>query len=280
MRRGVELAAADSARRVSRNPRLDSEVVSLADIAESRQRAGQTGAIQVVDARHRRPVIDLVLAADAAAEIRAPDAPFAALEAQRLERNPHFRGPAVGIHLRRHGPHGIPARVDVAPFVGNLRVGLRAGRVGGKDEAVAAIRERVEQQFERILFAGREVLADVVDDQRRGHRVVAADADVQRVAVEQEAHRRALGRGLPFVRLGLNEVGGGLRGDPRLVVEDAVERDRRPRLDGRDDARIRGGGRPSRERTQRGTQDKPRPAAEARTTQDLSGKWHVRGARS
>src|SRR6185369_5387073 len=129
-----ELAAADSACRVSRHPWLDPEVVSLADIAESRQRAGQTGAIQVVDARHRRPVIDLVLAADAAAEIRAPDAPFAALEAQRLERNPHFGGPAVGIHLCRHGPYRIPARVDVAPFVGNLGVGLRPGRVGGKDE--------------------------------------------------------------------------------------------------------------------------------------------------
>ena len=57
--------------------------------------------------------------------------------------------------------------------------------------------------------------------------VVADDADVERVAIEGEAHLGQLGRRLPFVRLGLQEIRGRLRRPPDLFVERAVERDRR-----------------------------------------------------
>ena len=107
----------------------------------------------------------------------------------------------------------------------------RAGGVGGEHEAVAAIGEGVEDHLEAVLLAGREVLADVVDDQHRRRRVVADDADVERVAIVGDAHLGELGRRLPFVRLGLDEVVCRLRGAPRLFVERAVDRHRRARLD-------------------------------------------------
>ena len=187
------------------------------------------GAIEVVDARHRRPVVDLVLPADAPAEVHTPDAIGAALEAQRLERNADLGRPAARVAPGRDRPHRVPAGVDVAPFVGNLRVGLRAGGVGHEDEAVAAIGEGVEDHLEGVLLAGDEILADVVDDHAGGIGVVADDADVERVAIEGEAHLGQLGGGLPFVRLGLDESGRAAAVAPDLFVEGAVEHDRRQR---------------------------------------------------
>ena len=222
--------AAEAARGVGRDPRLQPQVSSLARVGQPGERSGQTGAIQVVHARDGRPVVDLVLPADAAAEVHAPDAVRAPLEAQRLERDADLRRPPGRIPLRGHGPHRVPARVDVPPFVRDLRVRFGARRIHDEDEPVAAIGERVEDHLEAVLLAGREVLADVVDDERGRRRVVADDADVERVVVVGDAHVGQLGRRLPFMRLGLHEVAGRLRRAPHLFVERAVERDWRARF--------------------------------------------------
>src|SRR5204862_673753 len=109
--------AAGAARRVCGGERLDAQVVPLARVRQPGQRAAERCAIEVVDARHGRPVIDLVLAPDATAEVDAPDPAVAALEPQRLEWNPHFSRPAVATTLRRDGPDRVPARIHFAPFV-------------------------------------------------------------------------------------------------------------------------------------------------------------------
>src|SRR6185436_17885300 len=163
----IEPLAADTARQIGANPRLQPEVPSLAGVRQARQRARHAGAIEVVDARHRRPVIDFVLAPDAAAEIDAPDAVGAPLEPQRLERNPDLGRPAALAAGRRHGPHRVPAGVDVAPIVGNLRVRSLARHGDDADLALAAIGQVNEDYLHAVLLAGGEVLADVVDDQRR-----------------------------------------------------------------------------------------------------------------
>jgi hypothetical protein len=205
------------------------------------------------------------------AEIDTPDAIGAALESQRLERNPDLRRPPRLASRRRHGPDRVPIRVDVAPFVGDLRVGFRADGVDREHEAVAAIGKRIEDQLEAVLLAGSEVLADVVDDQRRRRRVVADDADVECVGVVGETDLGRLGGLLALVWLRLDEITRRLRHAPRLFVERPVDGDRRPRLDRADEpAAVRrlqlqraviGRGRCRRQ--QQRTNEKPRPAAGA-----------------
>ena len=111
------------------------------------------------------------------------------------------------------------------PFVGDLRVGLRALRVGREDEAVAAIGKRIEQHLERVLIAAGEVLADLVDDDAGGIGVAAERADVEIVGVVGDAHFGDLGGRLAFVRIGLDEVRGRHRARPDLFVERAVDHD-------------------------------------------------------
>ena len=130
----------------------------------------------------------------------------------------------------RHGPDRVPARVDVASLVRDLRVRLRAQGVDDEHEPVAAIREGIEDHFEAVLLASHEILPDVVHDHARRVRVVARDADVDRVAVEDDADFGRFAGGLPFVRLGLNESVGRLGEPPRLFVERAVDDDRRARF--------------------------------------------------
>src|SRR5439155_18923889 len=105
------------------------------------------------------------LAPDAAAEVNAPDPIGAALEPQRLERNPHLNRPSVAAAFRCDGPDRVPAWIHLPPFIRDLRVELRADGVGHEDEAVAAIGEGVEDQLEAVLLGGIEVFPDVDDDE-------------------------------------------------------------------------------------------------------------------
>ncbi len=267
---GVEFPAAEGARRVGTDPRFDPQVPSLARIGQPRQCAGQAGTIQVVDTRHRGPVIDFVLAADPPAEIDAPNPIGARFETERLERNAQFSRPTGGVAPGRHRPHRIPAGVDVASLIGDLGVGLGPDGVGHEDEPVAAVGEGVENELERVLFARDEVLADVVDDQARRIAAVTDDADVERVAIEGQAHFGALRRRLPFMRFCLEELRRRHGNPPHLFVERSIQCDGRPCLDGIDgpatvgrlEREIRGGDRRGQEQSQK---KKPRPTAEAVT---------------
>ena len=207
------------------------------------QRAGEAGAIQVVDARHRRPVVDLVLAADAAAEVDAPDVAGAALEAQRLERNPDLGRPAVGVApasppTTRASQLVLTSRPSLAICVSDF---APAG-VGDEDEAVAAIGERVEQHLERVLLARREVLADVVDDRRLPER--SRQRTPMYSASASKAMRTSVGSvaGSPSCGSAWTKPVAGRSRAPDLLVERAVDLDRRARLDGADDAPAVGAG--------------------------------------
>ncbi len=127
---------------------------------------------------------------------------------------------------RRDPPHRVPVRVDVAAFVGDLRVGLRAFGIGRKHKAVAPIAERVEQDFERVLIATGKVLADLVDDDAGGTLIEAADADVEVILVEEDSHFGAFRRWFAFLRFGLHESCRGRRRGPGVLAQIAVEGDR------------------------------------------------------
>ena len=179
----------------------------------------EPGAVKVVDARHGRPVVDFVLAADPPAEVHTPAPIVAAFEAQRLERNAQLGRPPAASRLVATVQTASQLRVDVAPFVRDLRIGLCARGVDDEYETIPAIRKGVEDHLEAVLIAGGEVLADVVNDQARRVGVVADDADIECVIVVHNAHFRRLACGGPLMRLRLDKIGRRLGDAPDFFLE-------------------------------------------------------------
>ncbi len=227
-----EVAAAERPHGAAEQVRLHADVAALGQVGQAGERAGRRRPHQAEGSGHRRPVGDFGLPADAAREVQAPEMSVARFETQRLEGDPELGGPALGRGRRGHPPHGVPVRVDVATFVGNLRVGAGAAGVGREDEAVTAIGEGVEQHLEGVLLGAGEVLADVVDDDGGGIGITAPRADVEELVVEGDIDFGGLGRRKPFARIRLDERVGRRGRLPHRVVENAVHRDRRRRAHG------------------------------------------------
>ncbi len=205
---------------------LHPDVAALRQVGQAGERAGRRGPHDRERARHRRPVGDLVLPPDPPGEVDAPVVPAARLEAQRLERNAELGRPAFGPDPAGHPPDGVPVRVHVAAFVGDLRIGSGPLGVGAEDEAVAPIGEGVEQHLEGVLLGAGEVLADLVDDDAGRIGIAAQRADVEIVGVVGHAHFGGLAGRLALDRIGLHEAGGRHRGAPDGLVEHAVDHDR------------------------------------------------------
>ena len=158
--------------------------------------------------------------------LQAPRLDGVAREAELGERDAEFGRPAQGVDAGRHVPDGVPGRVEIGA-VGSVPVGLHAGRVRGEGHAAEVVVEGVEDDLDVVEPLGIRVPAH----QARAHAggalgVEHAGADVERVAVEEEADLGALRGGLALARLGLREVPQRLDRLPGDVVEAAVEHDR------------------------------------------------------
>ena len=114
------------------------------------QRAGQRYAVDIINSRQRGPEAVLILAPHRALEIDPPALPLGVAEFQRLEGNGDLGRPPVFHHARLDGPHRIPVFVDLAAFIGYLRIPLGSAGVDGKLIAIALVVEGIEDDLKRI----------------------------------------------------------------------------------------------------------------------------------
>ena len=192
---------------------------------EAGELARQRHPRQIERAWHRRPEIHLVLSTDVSREVDPPAWGRVEVESQHLERYRHLHDPSVSNALRLHGPHRIPARIDLASFIRDLPVAACARQVRHEDISVGAIAKRIEQYLKVVLQILRKVLLPVVDDDAVGLTIVQIRADVEMLGVEQHADIRALGGRIASVWFALGETGRRTSGFPFRFVKAPVHDD-------------------------------------------------------
>ena len=147
--------------------------------------------------------------------------------AQRFERNRELRDPSSIEPSHFALPHGVPVGV-VGALVECERVEERAERRDAEQEAVAAVVERVERNGEVVVVPEvRAVAAHFVQDHSLGVAIPATARDVQVVIVEQHPRLGPFTRRRALLWFGLNEVCERLGLAIRLLVQLAVDLDRR-----------------------------------------------------
>ena len=212
---------------------FDLDVAARRGRFETHQRPGRrdaedTGRPAAAAGRDGQPrqIGVLVLAADAAAKLNAPDVRRLRPVAERLERNLHLDRPAAVEAAGPHVPHRVPVGVRVA-LVRELLVGAPAERVGVEHEAVAAVVERVEERAEVVVLAelGGVAAHLVRNPLAPGRRVPHPGGDVDIRVVEHDPRLGRLGRGRAGVGNVLDEVGDRRHRLVDRLVEDAVEAD-------------------------------------------------------
>ena len=170
-----------------------------------------------------RPLIDLVAAQDKPAELESPRLHRVARKSQLTERNADLRRPAVGVDVRHDLPDRVPARVtarraDAQPVLfGPRRIDVEHG-------PAQVVVKPVDHDLDEVRA---EIVVAPDEGRAHGRRVVHLRADIQGVVVEQEPHLGALRRRLPDVGVDLQELGHRRRLLPRLVVQPAIDHDRR-----------------------------------------------------
>jgi len=178
-----------------------------------------------VDAGERRPVRVLVQASITPQEIDTPNLGGGIVEAKCFEGDGDLGDPAKLGDPALGVPHAVPIHVELAAFVDELRVELRARGVRLEHVAVALVVEGVEHDPEGITRARIEVAGQVVDDELVRFGVIGDGAEIEILVVIENAHfRRGAGR-LAFARIVLEEVGGERRITPVGLVEPSVDDD-------------------------------------------------------
>ncbi|MDF1501647.1 hypothetical protein, partial [Roseisolibacter sp. H3M3-2] len=132
-------------------------------------------------------------------------------------------------------PDGVPQRVALG-VVEDRAVGLHAARVEREAPRGAAVVVAVDRDVRPVGVDAAGVAARELRGDRVGAAVVQAEADVQRLPVEQHAHLGALGGRGARGRDGLDEVDGRRGVVPRALVEAAVDAALGARGGARDDA--------------------------------------------
>ena len=192
----------------------------------------------------RAPQRLLALPANEALHVEAPRLGAVVRRvAQAAKRDRELRRPALGRAARGDPPHRAPVGVVARALVAHQRLELRAVRVGGEQERVPVVVERVDQDRDAVVARpDRPVvearlqqpvaLQDPADHPLR-LAVERAHADVERRVVVQHAHLGRLARRLALLRLALPEARGRLGQRPRRLVEDTVDLQRRLHAQGR-----------------------------------------------
>ena len=174
--------------------------------------------------RHERRV--LVVPDDAPLDVEAPHLLPARTVAQRLERDDRLESPAAVEASDLHTPDGVPVLVPAA-LVADLAVHPPADGIDDELHRVSAVVERVEHDTD-VLSQSHAVPAHVVGHPFRfGRRAQAAGGDIEVRVVERHPDFRLLLGDFPFVRQYLDEAGSGRQVPVHLLVERAVDVERR-----------------------------------------------------
>jgi hypothetical protein len=205
--------------------RLDPQVPSSSQPAQSLDASGERDALDVVDARQRCPVTVLVQPPHLTLEVDTPALNVIAGESQGAKRNSDLRIPPGLRDARLNVPDGIPVRVVLAPLVRHLRVPLRARWIGRELIPVSLVVKGIQNDAERVVVAGVEILLQVIDDDPRRLLVSRKYGEVQRLIVIEHANFGVVRRGHAFPRFVLNEAGRDRCIAPRRFVECAIDDD-------------------------------------------------------
>ena len=163
-----------------------------------------------------------VLALDDPLEIDAPEIGVAPLEAELVEGDAHFDGPAEAVDPGGALPDAVPGRVELL-VVGEGAVLDGAGRIDTEIVAAPAVVIGIEADVEQVGF-GRLVAPPEAAGDPGGLGVEEAGGDVDVVAVESHPDGRRFGGGLPVRRVALGEAARARR-LPDAFGEDAVDGD-------------------------------------------------------
>jgi hypothetical protein len=207
------------------------------------QRGGGSHPAHTADAecrRDQRQIGNLVLPLHQPTEVDAPGLRAVAAVAQRLERNLDFERPAALETAGLHEPDAVPARVLLV--VGHHHVAQRAERIGLEQVAVPAIVQRVDDEGEVLVAEDVAVVApQLVGDLALRVAVPAARRNVQAASVEENPGVGFFGGRRSLARLLLDEIGDRLDERIDLLVQVAVNLQRRVEPHGADrDMVVRG----------------------------------------
>ncbi len=169
------------------------------------------------------PADHLRVVDDVAADVEAPDHRLAGSdrESQLRKRNPELRRPSLLMDQRAH----VPDRVVIGARPGVVEprhVALHAVRIGIEGVAGRVIVTWIKRELDRIAAWKGIAAPEGRRDLRRIPHVVD-DCDVHRPVVVGDLHHRPLGGRLHVVGIVLDHVVDGLRIQPDLVVQPAVD---------------------------------------------------------
>ena len=195
----------------------------------ARQRAGHRHLGYVEGTDDGRPEGLFVAAADLALQVDPEIHVVPGLEAQRAPGNGHLGVPPLFVPGGVYVPHAVPVRQDVGieasfrtALVAHLGVIAGAVRVGGEENAVLPVHERVQDDLEVVVVRQVAVPRHLGGDDLGGVRVVGPDADVHCLFVIEDPHLGTLGRRLTFVGALLGKAAGRQGVLPYAFVQDAV----------------------------------------------------------
>jgi hypothetical protein len=120
---------------------------------------------------------------------------------------------------------GLPGLRDAAALalLHDLAVILDGRRGRGEDEAILAVEVRVEDDREIIAVGERDVADLFTRHDASGLAVVEPRADVERVAIREDAYFGAFRDGRAFLELTLDETRERLGGLPDVVIEASID---------------------------------------------------------
>ena len=215
----------------------EGDAQALLDVLDALERGRLVGIAEVAVEGRAREADGLLLAGDRPLDVETPDAQ-AGLEGDGLERDPDLGRPAV----LQAGALGVPDAVPVearAPGVGQAFAARPLG-IDVEDVGVALVLERVEEDADEVVARDRRSVVPVAHVAASaassaavvGHgvgrdavrlAVVAVDADIEAVAVVDDAGLRLLAGGFAGPRLDHAEAVDDRGGLPGGVVQAPVD---------------------------------------------------------
>jgi len=185
----------------------------------------------------RRPSIDFLTTFDLPFDVEAPDR-LPRLEAEGLERDLDLGHPSVAGDSRSRVPDAVPVAAERLAVVGHLAVRSRTGGIHLEEEAVAVIKERIEDDRDSIVDVEIRVARELRGDDPASRSITADDPDVQRVIGVQHANGGLLRWFSVFDRFTLPQRADWIRGLPGGLVQPTVDADSPGRPAGSRDRRV------------------------------------------